>query len=49
MIDPEDLELFRYADDPATALGLLQAALAAEPDKATPGFARSRTTRDQGG
>ena len=49
VIDPEDLELFRYADDPATALGLLQAALAAEPDQGTPGFARSRTTRDQGG
>jgi hypothetical protein len=49
MIAPEDLALFRYADDPATALGLLQAALAAEPDQGTPGFARSRTTRDQGG
>jgi uncharacterized protein (TIGR00730 family) len=43
MIAPEDLGLFQYADDPATALGLLQAALADEREDATPAFARSRT------
>ncbi len=41
MIGEEDLALFQYADDPATALGLLQAGLAAEPDEATPAFAHS--------
>ncbi len=46
MISPEDLRLFQYVDDPAAALGLLQAALVAEPEGATPAFARSRTPRD---
>jgi hypothetical protein len=41
MISQEDLSLFQYADDPATALGLLQAGLAAEPEDATPAFAHS--------
>jgi uncharacterized protein (TIGR00730 family) len=45
MIGREDLELFQYADDPATALALLQAGLAAEPEEATPAFARSHTSR----
>jgi len=49
MIDPEDLGLFQYADDPSTALGLLQAALAVEPEGATPAFARSRTSDREGG
>jgi uncharacterized protein (TIGR00730 family) len=43
MIDSADLELFHYADDPATALGMMQARLAPEPDQATPGFTHSRT------
>lgn len=43
MIDREDLELFQYADDPATALGLLQSRLLPEVDEATPGFTHSRT------
>lgn len=48
MISCEDLDLFQYADDPVTALGLLQAGLAAESAEATPAFARSRTVRRQG-
>jgi uncharacterized protein (TIGR00730 family) len=44
MIDRGDLELFRYADDPATALGLLQAGLATEAEDVTPAFADSRTS-----
>ncbi len=43
MISAEDLGLFQFADDPATALGLLQAGLAPEPAAAMPAFARSRT------
>src|ERR1700687_1668989 len=43
MIDREDLELFQYADDPATALGLLQSRLLPEADEVTPGFTHSRT------
>ena len=45
MISREDLELFKYADDPVTALGLLKAGLAAEPGGATPDFAHSRSSR----
>ena len=41
MISPEDLELFQYADDPATALALLQARLQAASEQASPGFAHS--------
>jgi uncharacterized protein (TIGR00730 family) len=43
MIEREDLELFQYADDPATALALLQSTLQAEPDEPSPCFAHSRT------
>ena len=43
MIEREDLKLFQYADDPATALGLLQARLSPQADAATPGFTHSRT------
>ncbi|HTW75259.1 MAG TPA: TIGR00730 family Rossman fold protein [Steroidobacteraceae bacterium] len=43
MIDAADLQLFLYADEPATALALLQARLPAGADEATPGFAHSRT------
>ena len=45
MISAEDLQLFQYVDDPASALGLLQAGLVTEPEGATPSFARSRTPR----
>ena len=44
MISSDDRELFRTADDPATALALLQAALAVAPGApAAPAFAHSRT------
>ncbi len=43
MIAPEDLGLFQRADDPATAFGLLKAAIADEREEATPALARSRT------
>ena len=43
------MRLFQYADDPATALDLLQAGLAVEPEEAIPAFAGSRTSRHQGG
>jgi uncharacterized protein (TIGR00730 family) len=49
MINREDLELFRYADDPATALGLLQDGLAVEPEKELPAFAHSQTPPDGSG
>jgi uncharacterized protein (TIGR00730 family) len=42
MINREDLELFQYADDPATALALVQAGIADEYEKHTPAFASSR-------
>jgi predicted Rossmann-fold nucleotide-binding protein len=42
MIDREDLALFQFADDPATALGLLQAGIAAELEATTPSIAHSR-------
>ena len=46
MIAPEDLQLFRFADDPTEALSLLQAALAGvpapgAPEAAAPAFSRS--------
>jgi uncharacterized protein (TIGR00730 family) len=43
MIDRADLALFQFADDPETALGLLQAGIAAELDGETPAIAHSRT------
>ena len=43
MISPEDLELFRYVDDPAVALGILQSALVPEKDSKTPALLSSRT------
>ena len=43
MINREDLALFQFADDPATALGLLQAGIALELEEATPAIAHSRT------
>ncbi|MBK9606224.1 MAG: TIGR00730 family Rossman fold protein [Betaproteobacteria bacterium] len=41
-ISREDLALFRFADDPATALALLQQGIAAVPEEAEPAFAHSR-------
>ena len=46
MIDREDLSLFQFADDPATALGLLQTGIAAELEEKMPAIAHSRTTQD---
>ncbi|MEO8305957.1 MAG: TIGR00730 family Rossman fold protein [Betaproteobacteria bacterium] len=43
MIGAGDLELFRFADDPATALDILKAELSMAPDATLPDFARSRT------
>ncbi|MEO8135273.1 MAG: LOG family protein [Betaproteobacteria bacterium] len=43
MISPDDLLLFQFADNPAVALALLQAGIAAEPAPAAPAFAHSRT------
>jgi uncharacterized protein (TIGR00730 family) len=42
MISREDLALFQFADDPATAFGLLQAGIEADLGEATPAIARSR-------
>jgi uncharacterized protein (TIGR00730 family) len=47
MISSEDLALFRYADDPASALEILKAGLVPEPEDKAPAFARSRTARRQ--
>jgi len=46
-ISAEDLSLFEYADDPHTALGLLQAGIDEEPeqDQEQPAMARSRTAK----
>jgi uncharacterized protein (TIGR00730 family) len=43
MIDERDLGLFRYADDPATALALLQAGIVHDGEPEVPAVARSRT------
>ena len=45
MIDREDLALFRFADDPASALKLLQSGIAAELEEAMPAIAHSRTSQ----
>jgi uncharacterized protein (TIGR00730 family) len=42
MIGREDLALFQYADDPATALATVQAGIRHIQDQATPAFAHSR-------
>jgi uncharacterized protein (TIGR00730 family) len=47
MIDRNDLELFRYADDPQTALALLQNELQAESAGVSPNFAHSMTRQSQ--
>jgi uncharacterized protein (TIGR00730 family) len=47
MISAEDVTLFQMVDDPASALAILQAALAAETSgPAAPAFAHSRTCED---
>jgi uncharacterized protein (TIGR00730 family) len=43
MIDGDDLRLFQFADDPATALRILQAELERAPAEDMPAIARSRT------
>jgi len=42
MISREDPALFQFADDPATAFGLLQAGIEADLEEATPAIARSQ-------
>jgi uncharacterized protein (TIGR00730 family) len=42
MIDPEDLGLFHFADDPHTALGILQTGIEAGLEAATPDIAHSK-------
>jgi uncharacterized protein (TIGR00730 family) len=46
MISPDDVQLFKYADDPGTALALLQAAMTPEPEQKVPDIASSRTPHD---
>ena len=46
MIDPADLDLFRYADDPRTALTLVQTNVAPDPEPALPAFAHSNVCND---
>jgi hypothetical protein len=43
MISPEDLQLFRFVDDPQSALKLLQGALPVDEEGTTPAFAQSQT------
>jgi hypothetical protein len=42
MIDPKDLELFQYADDPIQALALLQRVLPTDLQDGSPRFAHSK-------
>ena len=44
MIERRDLELFRFADDPASALALIQSGMAPATETQTPTLAHSRTT-----
>ena len=43
MIKPEDLKLFRFVDDPQTALQMLKASIKPERDAEAPAIASSRT------
>jgi uncharacterized protein (TIGR00730 family) len=43
MISPEDLELFKFTDNPETALRVLQEGLSAQPEETLPAFAHSCT------
>ena len=47
-ISAEDLKLFTFVDDPATALGLLQKALKRHPEETPPAFAHSCSPQNQG-
>jgi uncharacterized protein (TIGR00730 family) len=49
MISREDVDIFQYADDPASALRVLQEGWGAQPQVSTPAFAHSRTPPDPGG
>jgi uncharacterized protein (TIGR00730 family) len=49
MIAPQDLALFRFVDDPAAAIEMLQAELDPEPETRTPAFASSMTPRSDPG
>jgi uncharacterized protein (TIGR00730 family) len=42
LIDREDLSLFHFADQPATALAVLQMGISAVPEEEAPAFAHSR-------
>jgi uncharacterized protein (TIGR00730 family) len=46
MIAEEDLQLFRFADDPKSALAILQEGLDVRRPERTPAFASSRTRRE---
>lgn len=46
MIDPNDLNLFQHANDPATAFRILQTGLRVEPGAVTPAFAKSRILKE---
>jgi hypothetical protein len=48
MIARQDLALFEFADDPATALQLLQSKLEPAPEAAAPVFTHSRTRESDG-
>jgi hypothetical protein len=48
MISPEDLSLVRWADDPPSALRLLQAGLVEEGEGQSPAFASSHTPHQDG-
>lgn len=48
VIAPQDLKLFKFADEPQSALALLQQALGAEPEEAAPAFSSSRTPPQPG-
>ena len=48
MISSEDVRLFEFADDPASALQILKSRLEGAPTSAGPGFAHSRTRESTG-
>jgi uncharacterized protein (TIGR00730 family) len=43
-VSPDELELFRFADDPRTALQLLREGIMLDADEGTPAFAKSMTS-----
>jgi predicted Rossmann-fold nucleotide-binding protein len=49
MISREDLQLFQFADTPASALALLQARLVPEGDESTPSVAHARSAAEPDG